>query len=207
MDNRVKMVAIVGGSASGKTWLADRLCERLGSEKIARISQDDFYRDLSHMTQEEREKVNFDHPDALDWDVLESVFFNLIRGHSAEVPVYDFATHTRCQDRTVKIEPGATISIWDGLWLLNRPALRPLWFRSYFIHCEAETRLKRRIERDTKERGRTELFVQRQFEEATDPMHRKFVEPQCPLASKELQAPISLKTVDEIAMEILGASS
>lgn len=201
------MVAIVGGSASGKTWLADRLCDRLGSEKIVRVSQDDFYRDLSHMTQKEREKVNFDHPDALDWDLLESVFFNLLHGESVEVPVYDFTTHTRCQDRTVVKEPGATLSIWDGLWLLNRPVLRPLWFRSYFIHCKAETRLKRRIERDTKERARNELFVKRQFEEATNPMHRKYVEPQCPLASKELQAPIGLESVDEIAMEIMSISS
>lgn len=199
MDKNIIMVAIVGGSASGKTWLADRITEIVGEKQVIRVSQDDFYHDLSHLTEADRKKVNFDHPEALDWQTLEAVFQGIQRRETVSIPVYDFATHTRAVGKTRIVSPGPSIVIWDGLWLLRREALRDHWSVSYFIHCDKETRLKRRIERDTKERGRTVTFVQDQFSTNTEPMHREFVESQAPWAKHLLEAPIALEQANQIA--------
>lgn len=193
------MVAIVGGSASGKTWLADRVTETVGASQVIRVSQDDFYQDLSNVSEEERKKVNFDHPEALDWKTLEEVFQGIMQRKTVQIPVYDFASHTRETDKIKTVEPGPSIVIWDGLWLLRRESLRGYWKVSYFIHCDKETRLKRRIERDTKERGRTEGFVRNQFFANTDPMHLEYVDSQAQWATHLLEAPVSQEQANQIA--------
>lgn len=193
------MVAIVGGSASGKTWLADRVTEVVGENRVIRVSQDDFYQDLSHLTEDERKQVNFDHPEALDWKTLEQVFQGIRRREPVNIPVYDFATHTRAAGKTRLVNPGPSIAIWDGLWLLRRESLREYWQFSYFIHCDKETRLKRRVERDTKERGRTVTFVRNQFFANTEPMHLEFVESQAQWAKQLLEAPVTQEEANQIA--------
>jgi uridine kinase len=169
------LVAIVGGSGSGKTWLAERLHSVLGS-KATRISLDDFYRDQSHLSEADRALLNFDDPDAIDWESLERVVLDLLAGRAAELPCYDFKTHCR-ECRVQRLEPKPIVLI-EGLWLLHRSSLRQLFDLKIFIDCPTQTRLRRRIDRDVELRGRTRASVEKQFNETVDPMHRKFVAPQ-----------------------------
>ncbi|MBC8096599.1 MAG: uridine kinase [Akkermansiaceae bacterium] len=169
------LVAIVGGSGSGKTWLAEKLQSVLGGQ-AARISLDDFYRDQSHLSEADRALLNFDHPDAIDWAGLKTVLKELLAGHVAELPCYDFKTH--CREREVlALEPKPVVFV-DGLWLLHHSSLRELFGLKIFIDCPVQTRLRRRIDRDLISRGRTRASVEKQFNETVEPMHREFVAPQ-----------------------------
>lgn len=169
------LVALAGGSGSGKTWLADRLQSALGGQ-AGRLSLDDFYCDQSHVPMPERARINFDHPEAMDWTALETVLRDLLAGRPAQPPCYDFATHCRMPQRR-SLEPRPFLLI-DGLWLWHRPGLRPLFTLKIFIDCPAPTRLRRRIERDMASRGRTPASVREQFATLVEPMHRQFVAPQ-----------------------------
>jgi uridine kinase len=182
----VRLVAITGGSGAGKTWLADRLGVLLG-HRAGRVSQDSFYRDWSHLPPAERGGVNFDHPDALDWDEFASVLGELRGGRACRLPAYDFQTHTRRAGGEF-LQP-RTLVIVDGLWLLHRPEIRRQFDLTLFIHCPEDERLRRRIARDTVERGRTEDSVRDQFETAVSPMHGRFVSPQAAHADLLLHSP------------------
>lgn len=171
----VCLVALTGGSGSGKTWLADQLHRLLGRQ-TARLSQDSFYRDWSHLPPAKRDQVNFDHPDALDWAYFAETLQNLRRGRGCLVPVYDFGTHTRRPTGTY-LQPRRLVLV-DGLWLLHRPEVRRHFELSIFLHCAPGERLRRRIARDTVERGRTESSVVEQFRTTVEPMHREFINPQ-----------------------------
>lgn len=174
-NQRARLVAITGGSGAGKTWLADRL-QRLFGVQAGRIMQDSFYRDRSHLPAEERSRINFDHPDALDWECFRETLAAMAEGREVRVPVYDFGTHCRAAvGETVAPRP---IMIVDGLWLLHRPEIRPLFSLGIYVHCPEEERLRRRVARDTAERGRTEASVHEQFQATVAPMHRLFVDPQ-----------------------------
>lgn len=169
------LVAIVGGSGSGKTWLADKLQSVLG-DQAARLSLDDFYRDQSHIPFAQREKINFDDPQAIDFESLELVLESFVAGEPAKVPCYDFETHCRAQNlRTLEPKP---ILLIDGLWLLHPPELRKRFGLKIFVECPPQTRLRRRLERDAISRGRTQASVRRQFHETVEPMHQRFVAPQ-----------------------------
>ena len=174
-DRAPLFVAIVGGSGSGKTWLAQRLHAALG-RKAGRLSLDDFYRDQSHVTPAVRARINFDHPRAIDWERLESVLRDLLAGRTARLPAYDFKTHCRVK-RVAALKP-AEILLVEGLWLLRRPSLRRLFGYKVFVNCPMNTRLQRRLARDLISRGRTPASVRRQFRATVQPMHRRFVESQ-----------------------------
>lgn len=169
------MVAIVGGSGAGKTWLAGQLAAGLGA-KAAVIRQDDFYRDLSGLSWEQRVRVNFDHPRSIEWPLLERVLNAIRSGGHPLLPEYDFATHCR----TARRRPWryCRVVICEGLWLLRRPSLRRLFDLRIYVDCPSALRLQRRIERDMRERGRTRESVLRQYRRDVLPMHRRFVEPQ-----------------------------
>ncbi len=169
------MIAVVGGSGSGKSWLAAKLTGWFGSE-AAHVSLDSFYRDLGHLTGAEREDVNFDDPAAIDWDALRTVLASLERGEVARVPVYDFAEHVRKRE-PVEFERRPVL-VLEGLWLLYPEWLREKFALSVFVDCPEEVRLLRRIERDVLTRGRTGESVRKQFAEHVQPMHTRFVEPQ-----------------------------
>jgi uridine kinase len=171
----VRLVAITGGSGAGKTWLADRLHRLLG-RRAGRLSQDSFYRDCSHLPPEARARLNFDHPDQLDWEHFAAVLRDLRRGRPCELPVYDFGTHRRLPAGEV-FQPRPLLIV-DGLWLLHHPEVRRHFELSLFLHCPEDERLRRRIARDTVERDRTEASVLEQFHETVAPMHRQFVSPQ-----------------------------
>lgn len=197
--NAPKHVAVVGGSGSGKTWLAKKLTTALAPQ-AARISLDDFYRDLAALPPAERELVNFDDPAAIDWDVLQDAMDRLQAGHGAELPVYDFATHTR-QAQTRWFAP-VPLVIWDGLWLLHPEWLRPRFAASIFVECSPELRFERRAERDLRERGRDLTSVRRQFFEQVEPMHEQFVEPQKNSATRVVASPPEKVWVEDLLLEL-----
>jgi uridine kinase len=174
-DDPVQLVAITGGSGAGKTWLADRLQGLMG-RKAGRLTQDNYYRDWSHLPPAKRAAVNFDHPDALDWALFGETLHHLRTGRAARVPSYDFSTHCRIPD--VELLRPRPVMLVDGLWLLHRPEISRLFHLRIFLHCPEEERLRRRLARDVAERNRTASGVRQQFHETVAPMHRQFVDPQ-----------------------------
>ena len=169
------LVAIAGGSGSGKSWLADKL-QKILHPKAGRLCLDDFYRDRSHLPAARRSQINFDHPRAIDWPLLERVLKSLLARRPARAPSYDFKTHSRLPKlRTIRPTP---IVLIEGLWVLRRPSIRRLLSLSVFLDSAATTRLNRRIARDLATRGRSVSSIRRQFLRCVQPMHRRFVSPQ-----------------------------
>lgn len=178
------LVAVVGGSGSGKSWLAGQLARRLRGQAV-RVSQDDFYLDRAHLSEARRVRLNFDHPRAIDWVAFEKVLRGLKTGHTVLAPAYDFRTHCRKPGlRTIKPAP---IILVEGLWLLRNPRLRRLFGLKIFIECARGLRLKRRLRRDRRARGRTSASVLEQFHATVEPMHERWVAPQARWADRVLR--------------------
>lgn len=169
------VVGLAGGTCSGKTLLAHRLRDRLGSDRVAILPFDAYYCDQSHRSPAERRLVNYDHPDALDVDAFLADLETLISGKEIGIPVYDFATHTRSRDVHI-LEPRPVV-VTEGILLLMFPDVRAMLHAAIFLEVATEVRLSRRIERDGRERGRDPGDVRRQFGETVEPMYRRFVEP------------------------------
>jgi uridine kinase len=193
------VIAIAGGSGSGKTWLADRLQAVLG-RKVLRISLDSFYRDRSQVAEAHRARINFDHPRAIDWERLERALGTLLKGHRARIPIYDFKTHSRL----LRVQTAAPrpVILLEGLWPLRRRSIRRLVSFGIFLHCPAKVRLDRRVARDQASRGRTSASVRRQFRVCVEPMHRRFVEPQEKIADLVLRENCGPPEVTRLAGEI-----
>jgi len=168
------IIGVVGGSGSGKTTVARAILASAGVP-AAFIDQDAYYKDLAHLTLDERRQVNFDHPDALDNDLLVDHLKELAGGRAIEKPTYDFAAHTRAAE-TVRIEP-APIVLVDGILLFNEPRIRELLDIKVFVDVADDIRFIRRMLRDVAERGRTVEDVVRQYLATVRPMHIEFVEP------------------------------
>lgn len=194
-----RLVAIVGGSGSGKTWLAERLEAALGA-RAARLSLDDFYRDRSHLPPARRARLNFDHPRAIDWARVEQVLADCRRGRVAIMPRYDFSTHTR-HIVGEPLQPQPVVLV-EGLWLLRRPALRRLFDVRIFLECPLALRLRRRLARDFAERGRSAESVRRQFQETVAPMHDRFVTPQARWADIIFKQPPRTRDVEQLAGQL-----
>ncbi len=199
MKTRTRLVAIVGGSGSGKSWLASQLQERLG-QTATRICLDDFYRDQSHLSPGRRSRINFDHPRAIDWPAFEEVLRRSRQGQPFQVPCYDFKTHTRT-GLSKPHNPGEFLLI-DGLWLLRRPIVRTLFDLRVFIDCPESTRLNRRLDRDTRQRGRTDASVRDQFRNLVAPMHDRFVAPQKLRAHVVLESPVREAQLRELLQTV-----
>ena len=193
------LVAIAGGSGSGKTWLAQKLERALGP-RVIRLCLDSFYRDRSHLPLARRAGLNFDHPRAIDWACVEGALKALLAGRPASVPVYDFKTHSRLP-RLQRIRPRPLILL-EGLWPLQRRAIRRLTRLSIFLNCPSSLRLRRRMQRDLTARGRTRASVARQFRESVEPMHLRFVAPQLKQANLVLPQPCSPRQVRHLAANI-----
>lgn len=183
----VHLVAIVGGSGSGKTWLAGRLLEEFG-DIAGRISLDDFYRDLSHLPAEDRERTDFDRPDAIDWPLFRRCLAAVRAGEATGLPVYDFATHTR-RPMAREWRPRRLVLV-EGLWLLRPAGMRRLYSASVFVECPEHVRLARRIARDAAERGRSVRSVRSRFERQVAPMHDRFVAGQARTADLRVGSPV-----------------
>ena len=170
-----QLVAIVGGSGAGKGWLVERLSRGL-CEQSCHLPLDNFYRDRSHLPPGRRERLNFDTPDAIDWDQAERTLRDCQAGRATRMPGYDFATHRRIP-ATAAWQPRPLVLV-DGLSLLVHPPVRRLFALKIYLDCPAELRLRRRLARDVAERGRSPGSVTRQFRSTVAPMHARHVEPQ-----------------------------
>ena len=200
MDTELpQIIGITGGSCAGKTWLADRLQSAL-SPNAARLALDDFYRDRSHLPLGRRAKINFDHPNAIDWERFEEVLSDFSSGRVTSVPRYDYVSHGRSPEESY-LEP-APILIVEGLWLFRRPSLRSLFTLKIFLRSTKELCIERRVTRDTAERGRTVEQVRDQLQRYTIPMFEKFVAPQEKWADVVLNAPIGAEDVAELLNRI-----
>ncbi|MCJ7619190.1 MAG: uridine kinase [Anaerolineae bacterium] len=169
------IVGVAGGTGSGKTTVSQAILDRVGRDQIAYLQHDSYYRDRSHVPLEERAKTNFDHPDALESELLAQHLASLKTGQAVEVPVYDFTTHTR-ETRTVTVAPRKVILV-EGILIFAERALRELMDIKVFVDTDADVRFIRRLQRDLTERGRTVESVIRQYTETVRPMHLEFVEP------------------------------
>ena len=170
-----KVVLIGGGSASGKTYVLKKVLEKIPEDMVAKISLDDYYKDFSNLPFEERTKINFDHPKAFDWKLMYSQLSALKNGKTIEKPIYDFVTYSR-SDKTEIVEPKKLIII-EGIMALVNKDLRSLGDLNVYISASRERRLVRRIERDTKERGRTYESVIEQYFTTVLPMYEEIIAP------------------------------
>jgi uridine kinase len=168
------LLGIAGGTGSGKTLVARSIGEAL-EKKIEVIGQDSYYMDRSDLPFDERVKINYDHPDAFDHPLLIAHLERLALGESIQMPVYDYATHTRT-DRTVTVNPTPVV-VLEGILVLAVPALRRLMDVKIFVDTDADVRFIRRLTRDVQERARSVDSVVDQYLNVVRPMHLEFVEP------------------------------
>lgn len=174
-DKTSLVIGIAGGTGSGKTTIADYILETVGSEKIAFLPHDAYYRDQSDLTYEERSQVNFDHPASLETELLIEHITNLRNQQTIHLPDYDFKTHSRT-NKTIHIKPQPIILI-EGILILAEPELRKLFDLKIYVDTDADIRFIRRLKRDIEERGRTTESVINQYLGTVRPMHLEFVEP------------------------------
>ncbi|MGD8781638.1 MAG: uridine kinase [Ignavibacteria bacterium] len=174
--NKPYLVGVAGGSGSGKTFFVDRLKERIDNDLLIIIPLDDYYKDSSHKPFEEREKQNYDHPDAFDKKLLVEQLTSIKNRQSILKPKYDFKTHTRFPDKIDKIDSHPVV-ILEGILSFAFEEVRQLLDLKIFINTPNDIRIIRRIARDTKERGRSLDSVIEQYKNSVRPMHLAYVEP------------------------------
>jgi len=169
------IIGIAGGTGCGKTTVVDQIVNELPHGEVGVISQDSYYRDLSHLTYEERSKINFDHPKAIDFELLAEHLTQLKAGRTIDQPVYSFVEHNRTDD-TLKIHPRKVIIV-EGILILTHPDIRNLFDIKIFVHADSDERLIRRLKRDIHERGRDLDEVLNRYQTTLKPMHDQFIEP------------------------------
>lgn len=173
--NEILFIGIAGGTASGKTSVANELIKNLNQEKVTLINLDSYYIDLSHLDLEERKKFNFDHPDSIDWNLVYQNLYNLFKLKEAYKPVYSFSLYNRTQEFEI-LEP-AKIVILEGLFALYKKELRSLMDLKIFVSAPDDIRLIRRIKRDVSERGRDIDIIIEQYLNFVRPMYIEYIKP------------------------------
>lgn len=174
-NNKPLLLGIAGGTGSGKTLVSKRIYDELGSDRVAIIEQDSYYRDQSDIPLDNRNKRNFDHPSAFDLELMRLQMQELVDGKTVKVPVYDYKTHTRKKRR--RVIKDHVVIIVEGILTLFDPGIRTLMDIKVYIDTPSDTRFIRRLIRDTKERGRDSDSIIKQYQESVMPMHEQFVEP------------------------------
>ncbi|GAB4559221.1 MAG: uridine kinase [Anaerolineae bacterium] len=168
-------IGVAGGTGSGKTTVAHAILERVGRQRIAYLQHDAYYHDVSHLPPEERARLNYVHPDALDSELLARHIRELQAWQPVEVPIYDFTTHTR-RPETRRVSPKPVILV-EGILIFAEPIIRELLDIKIYVDTDADLRFIRRLQRDISERGRTMESVIEQYLTTVRPMHLEFVEP------------------------------
>lgn len=169
------LVGVAGGSGSGKTTVANNLVKAFESEVATLLEQDAYYRELTNMSLEEKAKVNFDHPNSIEFELLKKHIEALKNGESIERPIYDFTTHSR-KEGTVKINPSKIIVV-EGILIFAVPEIRELFDVKIFVDTDTDEMILRRIERDMNERGRSFESIKNQYLTTVKPMYLEFCEP------------------------------
>jgi len=169
------IIGIAGGTGSGKTTVVNQIVKEFDNEDVGIISQDSYYKDNKHLSLEERAKINFDHPRAIDFDLLYEHLTKLKKGETIEQPVYSFVQHTRTGD-TILTHP-RKVMIVEGILIFNDKRLNELFDVKIYVHADSDERLIRRIRRDINERGRTVDEVLSRYQTTLKPMHEQFIEP------------------------------
>ena len=175
MSDRGILIGIAGGTGSGKTSVARSLAKAFGDNEVALIEQDSYYYDLSHLPMDEREQVNFDHPDSIDFKSMAGDINELLNGNPIDIPLYDYHTHSRSNEH-IHFE-GNHIVILEGILGLYDEDLRRMMDIKIFVDTADDIRIIRRMKRDIKKRGRSLDSVIQQYYNTVRPMHIQFVEP------------------------------
>lgn len=169
------VIGIAGGTGSGKTTVVNQIINELPSHKVGIISQDSYYKDTSHLPFEERVKINFDHPKAIDFELLAEHLTALKNGKTIDQPIYSFIDHNRT-DKTVTTSP-KEVMIVEGILILTHPGIRDMFDIKIYVHADSDERLIRRLKRDISERGRDLDEVLHRYQTTLKPMHQQFIEP------------------------------
>lgn len=169
------VIGIAGGTGSGKTTVVNKILQQLNAEGVNVLSQDNYYHDNQHLSLQEREALNYDHPKSIDFELLVKHVKALKQGENIEQPVYSFVTHSRTGDH-VTVEPKSVLIVEGILVLTNKELLKEFDLK-VFVHADSDERLIRRIRRDTQERGRDLNEVLHRYQTTLKPMHKEFIEP------------------------------
>ncbi len=169
------IIGIAGGTGCGKTTVVNQIIGELPENEVGVISQDAYYNDLSHLSLEERARINFDHPRAIDFELLGEHLTRLKQGQSIEQPVYSFSRHNRTGD-SICVRP-RKVMIVEGILILTAPGIRDMFDIKIFVHADSDERLIRRLKRDINERGRDLEEVLTRYQTTLKPMHDQFIEP------------------------------
>lgn len=169
------IIGIAGGTGCGKTTVVNTILNELPEGEVGVISQDSYYKDTSHLSYDERVKINFDHPRSIDFKLLEQHLKELKKGNSINQPVYSFVKHNRTGD-TISTKP-RKVMIVEGILILTNPEIRDLFDIKIFVHADSDERLIRRLKRDISERGRDIDEVLARYQNTLKPMHQQFIEP------------------------------
>lgn len=169
------IIGIAGGTGCGKTTVVNQILKELPEGEVGVISQDSYYKDTSHLSYEERVKINFDHPRSIDFELLQQHLKDLKEGLDIQQPVYSFIKHNRTGD-TILTHP-RKVMIVEGILILTHPELHELFDIKIFVHADSDERLIRRLKRDITERGRDLDEVLSRYQNTLKPMHQQFIEP------------------------------
>ena len=169
------IIGIAGGTGSGKTTVVNKIIKELPTDEVCVISQDSYYKATDNLSYDERTKINFDHPRAIDFDLIIEHLKELKAGNTIDQPIYSFVTHNRTKD--VVITHPRKVIIVEGILIFNSEELRSLFDIKIFVHADTDERLIRRVRRDINERGRDVNEVLSRYQDTLKPMHQQFIEP------------------------------
>lgn len=169
------VIGIAGGTGSGKTTVVNQILNELPADEVTVISQDSYYKKTTNLSYKERTKINFDHPEAIDFDLMVAHIKTLKNGKVINQPIYSFVTHNRTDD--VHVTHPKKVIIVEGILIFNTSELRDLFDIKIFVHADADERLIRRVRRDIAERGRDVGEVLARYQDTLKPMHQQFIEP------------------------------
>jgi len=169
------IIGIAGGTGCGKTTVVNTILKELPQDEVVVISQDSYYKDTTHLSYEERVKINFDHPRSIDFDLLVNHLNELRKGNTIQQPVYSFVQHNRTGDSVLTKQ--RKVIIVEGILILTNPEIRDLFDIKIFVHADSDERLIRRLKRDISERGRDIDEVLDRYQNTLKPMHQQFIEP------------------------------